>query len=229
MTQRLRRRLNRFHVWLGWLVAVPLLAWTISGLFMASFPIEQIRGAHLRREMPPLDRAVLVPPQPGNRPVSSLTAEQQASGPRWVIAYADGSFARADGRTGKRVAAVDRREALAIARAAYAGKQAVQSVTFFATDANPLDLRRARPAWQVRHADGTNFYIDSESGRLLAVRSSLWRVYDLMWGLHILDLQDREDSHHPLLYGLAAIAAAAVLFGTILLPLTLRRRRRMKS
>ena len=35
---RIRRSLFRFHVWLGWLVGVPLLLWTVSGLVMVARP-----------------------------------------------------------------------------------------------------------------------------------------------------------------------------------------------
>ena len=39
-----RQQLRRWHVWLGWLVGLPLLVWTVSGLFMTAFPIERVRG-----------------------------------------------------------------------------------------------------------------------------------------------------------------------------------------
>ena len=40
--------LGRLHIWIGWLVAVPLLLWTVSGLFMVSQPIETVRGENLK-------------------------------------------------------------------------------------------------------------------------------------------------------------------------------------
>jgi len=47
-------------------------------------------------------------------------------------------------------------------------------------------------------------------------------VFDFMWGLHIMDPVEREDTSHPLLYGLAALSLLSVLLGAALL---LRRRR----
>ena len=38
----------RWHIWLGWLVAVPLLLWTLSGLVMVVRPIEEVRGRTLQ-------------------------------------------------------------------------------------------------------------------------------------------------------------------------------------
>ena len=41
-------RYARWHIWLGWLVGVPLLLWTLSGVAMVARPIEEVRGEHLR-------------------------------------------------------------------------------------------------------------------------------------------------------------------------------------
>jgi hypothetical protein len=46
-----------------------------------------------------------------------------------------------------------------------------------------------------------------------------------MWGLHIMDLSGREDTHHPLLLGFAGLSMLALLLSLILLPLSSRRRR----
>ena len=41
-------RFAKWHIWLGWLVGIPILMWMASGLFMAARPIEEVRGNHLR-------------------------------------------------------------------------------------------------------------------------------------------------------------------------------------
>ncbi len=38
----------RWHIWLGWLIGVPLVMWTLTGLVMVARPIEEVRGDHLR-------------------------------------------------------------------------------------------------------------------------------------------------------------------------------------
>ena len=81
----------------------------------------------------------------------------------------------------------------------------------FAADKAPLDLRTTRPSWRVSYADGTRLYIDADTGGLLALRTDQWRIYDVMWGLHIMDLQSREDSHHPILILFALLALATLL------------------
>lgn len=220
MAFRLRRRLiMRWHVWLGWLVGVPLLLWTASGLFMVSFSIDTIRGEHLKAQAGALPDIVAVPPVLAGRPVHTFTLTQQAGRPIWLIDYADGGKRRADARTGGLLPGVSAREAAVIARASFAGPHALVGVRHFASDDAPLELRRPRPSWQARFADDTHIYVDAETGAVLATRSALWRVFDFMWALHIMDLQTRENTHHPLLIGFAALALVSILIGVILLPL----------
>jgi hypothetical protein len=53
---------------------------------------------------------------------------------------------------------------------------------------------------------------------VLATRTRFWRAYDFMWGLHIMDLQTREETSHPVLIIFAALAGLGVVIGLILLP-----------
>lgn len=215
--------LARLHIWLGWLIGVPLLLWTATGLFMVSQPIERVRGEHLKAPPAPLTyRGPVRLPATAGRAVRSITLEQRVDGPRWVIAFADGGGRLADPVTGALLPPIDAASAAALARAAFAGTAALKGVERFAADAAPIDLRRERPSWCASFADGTRIYIDADTGAVLAVRTTLWRWYDFMWGLHIMDLQTREETSHPLLIGFAALALAGTLIGVVLL---FRRRR----
>lgn len=215
----------KWHIWLGWLIGVPVILWTASGLLMVSQPIEQVRGNHLRSEQPALDPIVPVAPILQGRQAKTLTLQQNAQGPFWVISYADGGKRRADAITGQLLPALTAAEASALASAARSDQAAVQSVINFPADKSPLDLRRDRPSWQIVFEDEARFYIDADTGELLAVRTEFWRVFDFMWGLHIMDLQTREDSSHPILIGSAAIALFGSLLGFVML---FTRRSRLK-
>jgi hypothetical protein len=76
--------------------------------------------------------------------------------------------------------------------------------------------------------DGTHFYVDAGSGAIVARRTAWWRFYDVMWGLHIMDLQTREDTHNPWIVGFGIAALLTTVLALIMLPLTLRRRRRSR-
>jgi hypothetical protein len=220
--------LHRWHIWLGWLVGVPLILWTASGLFMVARPIEEVRGEHLRKE--PLMLAAMSPVAPplGPRPVEKLTLEQRMSGPVWVIQYQGGDLRLADPATGAFLPKISAPEATALAASYYAGKSKQSSVRQFTAGKAPLDLRKARPSWQVNYADGTRLYIDADTGALLALRTDQWRIYDVMWGLHIMDLQTREDSHHPILIVFAAITFVSLLLA-FWMQIARQRRRRLRK
>jgi uncharacterized iron-regulated membrane protein len=224
---RMRRSLFRYHVWLGWLVGIPLLLWTVSGLVMVARPIDEVRGTDLRAELPPLPATTVYPPAIHSA-ADSLTLKQTALGPRWIVALGEGRYA-ADPRDGRKLSALDRAQATAAALGYR--KSPARVVSAGRTDAAhpPLDLRQARPAWGVRFADGGRFYIDADTGELLAVRTDYWRFYDTMRGLHIMDLQGREDTHHPILIVFTAIAALATMLAVLLMIARYLPRRRRRE
>ena len=222
----MRLSFARLHIWLGWLVGIPLLLWTATGLFMVARPIEEVRGVHLKSDAPALtlDGPVVVPafPRDHGSPLA-LRLEQQADGPVWIATFDHGHEMRAAVNDGRWLPRVVEKEARATARRWYRPQVAIMSAIHTPADAPPLDLRRERPAWRIAFADGANVYVDADTGSLLAIRSGQWRVFDFMWGLHIMDLQTREDSSHPILIGFAAMAFISVLIGLVLLPMRRRR------
>ena len=223
---RLRDKLRRWHVWLGWIVGLPLLLWTATGLFMATFPIERVRGEHLIGDQPTLVLAAPpIPPAVGARPLASIALEPRPGGARWIVRYKDGGARLADPATGRLLPSLSAADARAIVEARYTGSAHVTAVERTAAESPPLELRRNVPAWRIVYDDGARFYVHAETGEILARRTSLWRVYDVMWGLHILDPGGREDTDNVWLFGFALISLASVLMALVLLPLTIRRRR----
>jgi hypothetical protein len=96
-------------------------------------------------------------------------------------------------------------------------------------DRPPIELRRPIAAWRVEMDDGTRFYVDAGSGEIVARRTGWWRIYDWMWGLHIMDLETREDTHNPWVIGFGIAALIMSLLALLLLPLTLKRRPRSEQ
>ena len=222
----LRTTLRRYHIWLGWLIGVPMLLWTVTGVLMVVKPIEEVRGSDLLRD-PPTVRMAAPPIAPALdvRPVSKVSLEQRAAGPRWVLAFADGTTRAADPVTGRLLPALSAADAAREVTARYTGTARIASVTRIDPANPPLDLRRPLDSWQIMMSDGTHFYVDRFTGDIAARRTSWWRIYDFMWGLHIMDLQTREDAHNPWLIGFGITAALTTLLALVLLPLTTRRKR----
>jgi len=219
-----RTRLRRWHVWLGWLVGLPMLFWTVSGLVMVAKPIEEVRGEDLVAAAPPVpvDGSMIVPTIHG-RAVKSLRLEQRADGPRWQVEFIDGEKRSADPATGRLLPRLGAADATRELLARYKGTAKVVAANRVGADAPPLELRRAMNGWRVEMDDGTHFYVDGGSGEIVARRTSWWRFYDFMWGLHIMDLQGREDTNNPWVVSFAVLTLLTVLLALVLLPLTIRR------
>lgn len=220
-------RLARWHIWLGWVVAIPLLLWTISGVVMVARPIDEVRGTTLLTETP----EQVLPPEVANRlpllasgkPVASYTVTMRAGIPVAQVTYQDQSQALFDLASGKALSPLDKEAALAVVRQGIiGGGETITTATAYDANKVPFDFRRPMPVWQVSLADATHVYVGRDTGKIEAVRSRYWRLFDFMWGLHIMDPQTREDTHHPLLVISSVLALVGVVFGTILL---FRRRR----
>lgn len=220
-----RSRLRRWHVWLGWLVGLPMLFWTVSGLVMVARPIEEVRGTDLIAPPKPIQFAGnLVAPQVQGLPVLAITLEPRAEGPRWEIDLAGGKSRLADPATGALLPRLGAADAAREVMARYTGTAKVVEISRVDAKAPPLELRRAMDGWRVRMDDDTHFYVDGGSGEIIAKRTAWWRIYDFMWGLHIMDLQGREETSNPWVVTFGALSLGMVLLALTLLPMTIRRR-----
>ncbi|MEZ5682084.1 MAG: PepSY domain-containing protein [Erythrobacter sp.] len=219
--QRMVLKFAKWHIWLGWLVGFPVLMWTVTGLVMVAKPIEEVRGNHLRKDIAPSalpadTRIDVALPSGSTKPVRSVTTQVERGETITRIAYMDGTSDRftAEGRKMSPLSDVEAR--LVVAEAIIGGDK-VSGTSRFDADNVPFDFRRPMPVWQVRLADGTNVYVGTETGAIEAVRTRWWRTFDFMWGLHIMDLQTREDTHHPILILFAILSVIGALLGCVLM------------
>ncbi|MXP43310.1 PepSY domain-containing protein [Allopontixanthobacter sediminis] len=219
--QKWMTRFARWHIWLGWLVGVPIVMWMATGLVMVARPIEEVRGNHLRIEQPqqalPPDTAIAVTlPDIPSRPVKAVSTAMQSGQAVTTIEYLDGSLERF-GRSGARLPPLNEIEARVISAEQIVGGDKIESITAFKANDVPFDFRRPLAVWQVELESGDRVYIGRETGQIEAVRTRWWRVFDFMWGLHIMDLETREDTSHPVLILFAALGLTGALLGTVLM------------
>jgi hypothetical protein len=212
------QRFARWHIWLGWLVGVPILMWTVTGLVMVARPIETVRGEHLRVEREPQALAIA-----GGAfgavegPIREIHARMQDGRPVAFLTMMDGTVRRRDMATGAAIPPLGAAEARALVAGQIVGGDTARRVTLYQADDVPFDFRREMPVWQVALADGTHVYVGRDSGQIEAVRTRWWRLFDFMWGLHIMDLETREDTSHPILILFAALGAIGALLGCVLM------------
>ena len=228
----LMMRLARWHIWLGWLIGVPLLLWTLTGLVMVSRPIEEVRGEHLRAEVEeqalPAQLALPTIPEGQPRPVEVKFTAGDA-GPVALARYADGTLRRFSGETGAPLPDLSATDARLVLDRRIVTDSKLAEIRAFDADNPPFDFRRPVDVWRAEYEDGTRVYIGRQSGQVEAVRTRWWRVFDVMWGLHIMDLQTREDTSHPILILFAALGAIGSLMGIVLLFRRRKARRHARS
>ena len=221
------RTLAKWHIWLGWLIGVPILIWLASGLFMVARPIEEVRGNHLRKEMP--ERTIpagtqLIPMIGPEANVVEVTQRMDGDEAIAIFRFADGTRSRysltRSASLGEVLTSVD---AERIVAERIVGGDRVVRTDAFPADEPPSDFRRPIAVWRIALEDGTHVYVSRDTGEIEAVRTRWWRAFDFMWGLHIMDLQTREDTSHPTLILFAAISLIGALMGFVLL---FRRRKR---
>lgn len=216
---RMMRKLAKWHIWLGWLVGVPIVMWTATGLFMVAKPIDEVRGNHLLKDAQE--------PQPLVIEDSGLATDamqlremrltMQDGRAIAILTGLDGEVSRIDYASGEPLEPLTGADARALVAQKIVGGDKVRSVRFFEAGDVPFDFRRPMPVWQVVLEDGAYIYVGRDSGAIEAVRTRWWRWFDVMWGLHIMDLSDREDTSHPILILFAALALIGSLFGSILM------------
>mgnify|MGYP003649752196 CR=1 FL=1 len=226
---RAHKLVSKIHKWVGLLVGLQFVCWTLGGVVMTWVPIEQVRGEHNRAVQQPVlvEAAKLhaLLASLDNPQATSLVARAVGGMPAVEVTGVDGAVAVYALETGEALTPVSRETALAIAQADFTGVPGLPSATLITQDA-PSDYRGALPVWQVsmRDPEGTRIYISPSAARVVARRNDVWRFYDFFWMLHIMDYDTRDNFNNPLVMVTAGTAFAFVLSGFGLLYFRLRRR-----
>lgn len=211
----LNRRLRQLHLWLGLAIGAQVGLWLISGLFMTWFPIETVRGEHLRAEQQApevvwsyynVDLAAAVGMI--EQPVTEATATVVNNKPVWRLRTV-GQTHLVDAGSGQIISPLKESTAKSIAFLSYAGSGQIISATLL--EDPPQEYGRPGPVWQVNFnaPDKATFYVDAQTGEVRAVRTLLWRTFDFMWGLHIMDWSSRENFNS---WWIKMTASLAVIF-----------------
>lgn len=213
------------HKWLALLIGVQVLLWIVSGAFFAIFPIEQVRSEHRIAEQhhaaldlaslaTPAEIAALLPEQP-----MRITYERGVRGEAFAVAeFHERAPVLVDAAARRVVSPLDEAAARAIAHAYIEGTPPIRSARLV-SEGNP-EYRGQLPAWRVDFEDreGLAVYVAADTGRVGARRSDLWRVYDALWALHIMDWRDHENFNTGLLIVAAIASLIMAIFGVVLIP-----------
>jgi uncharacterized membrane protein YkoI len=188
-------------------------------------PIETVRGEHnIRKVEAPDLRDSDVKGFPAQA-LKSLTGKVSRvelvhvdGRPVWRVDVDGKPAAMVDDRSGEVLSPLSEAAATRIATADFAGMGKIVSATLLESNP-PIEYRGDLPVWQFSFddPDSTNLYVSPLSGKVVARRSSTWRVYDFLWSLHIMDYRDREDFNNWLVVMSAAVALILTISGMVIL------------
>lgn len=216
---KLSIKLRKWHKWLTLIVGVQVLLWTISGLFMSFVPIETIRSEQFVKALTienldnirayvPLTK-VIEDLKPEFKDLKEIKIRTLLGEPVFEVKNEHGDVKLVHALNGNSLSPLSEELARKIALSRYAGSNGINKIQLISKPV--IEFRSKYPVWRVDFDDEnkTSFYISPDSGELKAVRGKLWRIYDFLWMLHIMDYSERENFNHWWLI-LAAFLAVSV-------------------
>jgi len=194
-----RFSIRKIHRYLSIFIAVQLLLWTISGIYFAFNKIEMVRGEQYRL---PLEIEYRIFKRLGQEII-----ETNDNGVKTYSTHPENSA----------VNILSAEEAMTIAKETTSLNPV--SVSLIEKAERGVEYRGRRlPIYKVSTDtdDGINIYVDSMTGDIAAIRSDSWRAWDLLWALHIMDYQDRDNINNILLKIFSVLALISSITGIIL-------------
>ena len=190
---------RKIHRYLSIFIAIQLLLWTISGIYFAYNKIEMVRGEQYRL---PLETEYRIFKRLGQEII-----EKNENGLRTYLTYPDNLP----------VNNLLPSEVINIAKEKTSLNPT--EVSLIETAERGAEFRGRRlPIYKVSTdtKDDINIYIDPITGDVAAIRSDSWRAWDLLWALHIMDYQDRDNINNILLKIFSILALVSSISGVIL-------------
>lgn len=190
---------RKIHKWVGLILGLQFVLWTVSGAVMALLDMEKVGGhsaAPSAAGASAWPSSLSVPPINGT--IEGLTLRRIADRPVYEVKDAEG-LRLVDASSGQRIV-VDAPLATEIARKAFHHEEPVRSVTLL-EKANLEARDHAGRMWRVDFVndDNSSSYVSAETGRALVDRSDTWRTWDFVWMLHNMDYVNRTSFNHPLI------------------------------
>ena len=202
-----------FHKYLSLIISIQLLLWTISGIYFAFNKIELVRGEQYLIEQNPSKLNL--------KEVESSFSAKNVNFVRrldeWIIKVEmDSGFSYTD-LQGQNLDELNAEEVKEVVR------QSTNLIPLMAQRINKLEIRaefrgRNLPIFKVTTSttDNINVYVDAFTGEVTAIRSDSWRIWDFLWGAHIIDYSERENINNFLIKILSILALISSLSGIVL-------------
>ncbi|PCI63164.1 MAG: hypothetical protein COB37_05500 [Kordiimonadales bacterium] len=214
---------RKIHKWLALVIGVQFFLWFISGFYMVTVPIEVIHGDHLIKPVVPTalsatDHVVTVASLRAEYPAARSLQLKTMLGKAYYVVRGGRDSLLIDAETGAVISPLDEATIAALAAEIYDDGAAVRQV--IALDHIPAEVRgRSLPLWRVDYDDinDSAIYFSGSTGDQVGRRHDLWRAFDFLWMLHIMDYENREDINSWLLIIATALGLTTALSGAWML------------
>ena len=211
----MRNIVRNTHKYLSFFISVQLFLWTVSGIYFAFNKIELVRGEQYRlTESFPINfnevkfsRSDIQQVKAINRLGEIIFVVSGSKGTEYLDSFG---------------IPVDK-----------LNKSEIFEIVSSSSTLKPIDLEeitesskgsefrgRNLPLYKVTSLNDKNkkinLYLNVFSGEITAVRSIQWRIWDLMWGFHIMDWQTRDKINNIFLKIFSILALVSSISGILL-------------
>ncbi len=229
--------IRRSHRYLGVVLGIQFLLWTVGGLYFSWSNIDEIHGDLQHKPAPLLSNFDnLVSPSD----VFTLNAIQADSiqnlqliailnKPCYAIKYFTGSQSQtllADATTGILKPAITKEEAIQIAAESFNGQPLLKAVEYITAVSSDDEYReKPLPAWKVtfHHPTNTNLYVSAQQGKVETFRNTRWRIFDFLWMFHTMDYNGRDNINNWVLRAFSIFGLITIFSGFALYVVSTRR------
>jgi len=228
MSIGLKKSMRAWHRWLGLFTSIQLLLWTVSGLFFTVPDITDVRGEQYRVTEDYLE----VAPEPNNlAPIQNIVTNGndfmeenfvislRKRAQSWVYQVQSDNRKTLifDAISGDPLNRITETEAIWIV----SNETSMNPVGVDLINEQKIGSEyrgRDLPLYRVRVEEPKSgvVYVDPTTGDIMAIRTTLWRAWDFLWSLHIMDYRERDDFSHWLIRIFAALSVLTVLSGIVL-------------
>lgn len=229
------RKIRKSHRWLGVILGIQFLFWTIGGLYFSWSNMDEVHGDHQKAHIHPIESDIkLVNPQDIIQKVKlkdtinyifDIRLIQLLGEPAYQIFYSNEhdrgkKVQLAHAVSGELRSPLTKKEATEIAQQNFSDDAKVKVVEYLTTTNGHHEYRESPlPAYAVTfdHPSNTTVYVSSELGTVQKFRNNKWRIFDFLWMMHTMDYQTRDNLSNWLLrafsiFGLLTILSGFTLF-----------------
>ena len=228
MSIGLKRSMRAWHRWLGLFTSIQLLLWTVSGLFFTVPDITDVRGEQYRLTKDNLE----IESSPKNiAPIQSIIKNDsdfmdedfkiilKKRAQSWVyeVQSSNKKTKIFNAFNGQQLGSISQSEAIWVVD----NKTTMKPIGVELINEPKIGSEyrgRDLPLYRVRveKPESGVVYIDPTTGDIMAIRTTLWRAWDFLWSLHIMDYRERDDFSHWLIRIFAALSVLTVVSGITL-------------